>query len=167
MKSSSAMKSGMIKSDVVTIGAIKLVAIKQSTMKWGAMCSVALLFWLSGEAWSGEPEDAYGVWSGMLTEVIVAGRQYQRYEAVLTLAPNNYHIDYESLGCGGSLRLLLKKGRFLKFRDELSYGLDACSNGGRTELHIIGPERAAFQWFDADGVLKAEGYLKRHRQVMT
>lgn len=142
-------------------------AIKNSVKKWGAMLSVALMLWLPGGAWSGEPADSYGVWTGMLTEVIVAGQQYQRYEATLTLEPNNYRIDYASLGCGGSLHLMLKKGRFLKFRDELSYGLDACSNGGRTELHIIGPERAAFQWFDADGVLKVEGYLKRHRQVMT
>lgn len=135
-------------------------------MKRAAVLTVALLLCLPGGAWSAAPTDAYGVWSGMLTEVIIAGQQYQRYEATLTLAPNDYHIDYESLGCGGSLRLMVKKGRFLKFRDELSYGLDACSNGGRTELHIIGPERAAFQWFDADGVLKVEGYLKRHREVM-
>jgi len=84
----------------------------------------------------------------------------------MTLAPNRYRVDYDSLGCGGDLRLIHKEGRFFRFRDELNYGLDACTNGGRTELHIIGSERAAFQWFDADGVLKAEGYLERHRQVM-
>lgn len=102
----------------------------------------------------------------MLTEVIVAGQQYSRYEVTITLAPNRHRIDYDSLGCGGTLRLLMKSGRFFRFQDEMDYGLDACSSGGRTELHVIGPERAAYQWFDAQGVLKAEGYLKRRQQLM-
>lgn len=123
-----------------------------------------LLWWLPNGVWAETPAKAYGVWSGMLTEVIVAGKRYSRYEVTVTLAPKRYHIDYDSLGCGGDLRLMQKEGRFFQFRDELNYGLDACTNGGRTELHIVGPERAAFQWFDAEGVLKVEGYLKRHRQ---
>jgi len=125
-----------------------------------------LVLWLPAGSWSATPGKAYGVWSGVLTEVIVAGQRYSRYDVTITLAPNRYHVDYDTLGCGGDLRLINKEGRFFQFRDELNYGLDACSNGGHTELHIIGPERAAFQWFDADGVLKAEGYLTRHRQVM-
>jgi hypothetical protein len=128
---------------------------------------VMLLMGFPTSLWAEEPEKIYGVWSGVLTEMIVAGQQYSRYEVTITLEPNHYHVDYDSLGCGGDLRLTRKTGRFLRFQDELNYGLDACSSGGRTELHIIGPERAAFQWFDADGVLKVEGYLKRHRQVMT
>lgn len=107
-----------------------------------------------------------GVWSGTLTEMVVAGQQYERYPVTLTMAPNAYRIDYESLQCGGSLHLLNHRGRFFRFRDELNYGLKNCDNGGRTEVHFISPELAAFQWFDQKGVLRVEGHLKRHRQTM-
>ncbi len=135
-------------------------------MKQLTMISIWLLFWLPLSAWSAPAVEVYGVWKGMLTEVVRAGHQYDQYEVTLTLAPNDYRIDYGRLNCGGSLRLLVKKGRFFRFRDELNYGLDVCSNDGRTELHFIGPERAMYQWFNADGVLKVKGYLKRQRQVM-
>ena len=131
-----------------------------------AMTCLVLMMWLSANAWAETPVTPYGVWRGVLTETDVAGSRYSRYAVTLTLAPKRYHVDYDSLGCGGGLRLVHKSGHFFQFQDEMDYGLDACSSGGRTELHIIGPERAAFQWFDADGVLKAEGYLERHRQVM-
>ena len=131
-----------------------------------AMVCLILLMLFSASAWAATPASAYGVWSGMLTEAVDGGRHHAQYEVTITLAPKRYHVDYDSLGCGGVLRLEHKAGRFFRFQDELNYGLDACSSGGRTELRIIGPERAAFQWFDADGVLKVEGYLKRHRQEM-
>lgn len=135
-------------------------------MKRYPLLCVLLLIGMPGFLLAEPPAELYGVWSGMLTEAPTAGRSHSRYEVTITLAPNRYRVDYDSLGCGGDLRLERKTKRFFRFQDELNYGLDACSNGGRTELHIIGPERAAFQWFDADGVLKAEGYLKRHRQTM-
>ncbi|NOX91442.1 MAG: hypothetical protein GXP18_03010 [Gammaproteobacteria bacterium] len=111
-------------------------------------------------------ENYFGVWSGELTEVVVAGRQYSQYDVTLTMAANAYRIDYDSLGCGGKLRLLNRRGRFFRFRDELTYGFDDCHNGGRTEIHFINPELAAFQWFDKKGVLKVEGHLRRHSQTM-
>ncbi len=107
-----------------------------------------------------------GVWSGTLTEVIVAGQQYQQYAATLTVTPQEYRIDYDTLSCGGILRLLKHKGRFYHFRDELDYGLKKCANGGRTEVHFISTERAIFQWFDKQGTLKVEGHLKRQPQLM-
>ena len=80
--------------------------------------------------------------------------------------PNAYRIDYDSLDCGGPLRLLMHQGRFYRFHDELNYGLENCINGGRTEIHFISPGLAAFQWFDKQGVLKVQGQLTRHAQTM-
>lgn len=133
--------------------------------RWVTVCAL-LLVCFPGLSSAETPADVYGVWSGMLTEAVVEGKRYQRYEVTITLAPNAYHVDYNDLGCGGNLRLVRNTGRFFRFQDELNYGQDACAKGGRTELRIIGFERAAFQWFDASGVLKVEGYLKRHRQVI-
>lgn len=130
------------------------------------MLCLAISMGFSAGAWAGTPVTVYGVWTGMLTEIDDAGQRYGRYSVTITLAPKRYRVDYDSLDCGGNLRLVHKAGRFYRFQDELKYGLDACASGGRTELHIIGPERAAFQWFDANGVLKVEGYLKRRQQVM-
>lgn len=126
---------------------------------------VWLCCWLPLCAWS-DPS-VYGVWQGVLTEEVVAGQKYDQYEVTLTLAPNEYRIDFDSLGCGGPMQLLVKKGRFFRFRDALDYGLAVCSNGGRSEVHILGPDRALYQWFNANGVLKAKGYLKRQPQVLT
>jgi hypothetical protein len=111
-------------------------------------------------------ENYYGVWSGTLTQMVVAGQQYEQYEVTLTVTPHEYRIDYDSLGCGGVLRLLARRGRFYRFVDELNYGLKNCDNGGRTEIHFINPGLAAFQWFDKKGVLKVEGRLKRQPQMM-
>lgn len=135
-------------------------------MRRGLALACVLLGWLPAGAWSADPAGSYGVWSGMLTEVIVAGQRYSRYEVAVTLAPNRSRIDYESLGCGGELRLVRKSGRLLQFRDELEYGQDVCASGGRTELYILDSGRAVLRWFDADGVLKVEGNLRRQRQVM-
>ena len=107
-----------------------------------------------------------GVWSGTLTEMIVAGKQYERYEVTITVTPRKYRIDYDTLGCGGALRLLKHSGRFYRFRDELNYGLKKCQNGGNTEIHFINPELATFQWFDRQGTLKVEGHLRRQSQLM-
>ena len=51
-------------------------------------------------------------------------------------------------------------------RDKLKQGKSQCSDGGRTELQIIGPNLVAYQWFDANGEFRAEGYLKRKDQIM-
>ena len=107
-----------------------------------------------------------GVWSGTLTEMIVAGQKYERYAVTITVTPRKYRIDYDTLGCGGALRLLKHRGRFYRFQDELNYGLKKCQNGGYTEIHFINPERATFQWFDGQGMLKVEGQLKRQSQLM-
>jgi hypothetical protein len=107
-----------------------------------------------------------GVWSGTLTEMIVAGKRYEQYEVTLTVTPRKYRIDYDTLECGGVLRLLIHQGRFYRFQDELNYGLKNCQNGGRTEIHFIDAEQATFQWFDKQGVLKVEGRLKRQPQLM-
>lgn len=48
----------------------------------------------------------------MLTKGIDAGRRYIWYEVAVTLAPNRYRVDDDSLACGGDLRLLHKEGRF-------------------------------------------------------
>ncbi|MBL1274571.1 MAG: hypothetical protein COB30_000625 [Ectothiorhodospiraceae bacterium] len=128
---------------------------------------IAGLLWLPAVAWPGSAAiSVYGVWSGTVTQVVIPGREYRRYDVAVTMAPNSYRIDYDSLDCGGDLRLLVKQGRFFRFRDELNYGLEACSNGGRTELHFLASGQASFQWFDVNGVLKAEGRLKRTRQLM-
>lgn len=125
-----------------------------------------LLILCPSSLWAAGLENQYGVWSGTLTEMVVAGRQYRRYEVTLSLSPQDYEVDYPSLGCGGQLHLLKYAGRHWVFRDALDYGLDQCANGGRTELRIIGPGLCAFQWFDRDGVLKVEGLLKRQKQLM-
>ena len=127
---------------------------------------VGLFLWLPVAAWSETPKNVYGVWNGIVTEVVIPGQEYSRYEVTVIMAPSRYRVDYDSLGCGGNLRLMVKQGRFYRFRDELNYGLEACSNGGRTELHFLAPGHASFQWFDVYGVLKAEGRLKRTRQLM-
>jgi hypothetical protein len=125
-----------------------------------------LLMLFPGSLWAAGLENQYGVWSGTLTEMVVAGKQYRRYRVTLSLSPQDYEVDYPSLGCGGQLHLLKYARRHWVFRDALDYGLDQCVNGGRTELRIIGPELCAFQWFDRDGVLRVEGLLKRQKQLM-
>lgn len=131
-------------------------------MVWRAFLIAGL--WFSVAANAGDSH--LGVWSGTLTEMIVAGKQYDRYEVSITVTPSKYRIDYDTLGCGGDLRLLNHRGRFYRFRDELNYGLKKCQNGGYTEIHFINPERATFQWFDGQGTLKVEGQLKRQSQLM-
>lgn len=129
--------------------------------------AVLLLFSLCVFAELQADDDHFGVWSGTLTEMVVAGQQYSHYEVTLTVSPNGYRVDYDSLGCGGTLQLLLHKGRFYRFRDVMNYGRENCSSGGRTEIHFINEELATFQWFDQQGELKVEGRLRRSRQVMT
>lgn len=118
-------------------------------------------------SFSANAEEKYlGVWNGTLTQMIVAGQKYEEYNVTITVTPHEYRVDYDTLECGGILRLLNQRGRFYRFRDELSYGLKNCDNGGRTEIHFINPDLAAFQWFDKSGTLKVEGHLKRRPQVM-
>jgi len=111
-------------------------------------------------------ENYTGVWSGSVTEMVSAGQQYDHYDVTVTITSRKYRVDYDSLGCGGLLRLLKQQGRFYRFRDELNYGLQRCENGGRTEIHFISPQLAAFQWFDKNEVLKVEGHLQRQSQLM-
>lgn len=111
-------------------------------------------------------EDYIGVWYGTVIEMVTAGKQYQQYDVTVTVAPQEYRIDYDKLDCGGVLRLLLHRGRFYRFKDELNYGLEHCTSGGHTEIHFINSDLAAFQWFDKNGVLKVEGHLKRQAQLI-
>ena len=127
----------------------------------------ALAAGLPTTLWSESRSDFFGVWTGTVTEVVVAGSHYSNYEVSISLVPGDYSVDYPTLGCGGRLRLLEQRGRQVRFRDELGYGFDACSNGGRTELRLVGPNLGAYLWFDAEGHLRAEGVLKRRRQIVT
>jgi len=108
----------------------------------------------------------FGVWSGTVTQMAMAGQKYEKYNVSVTVTPRKYRIDYDSLACGGELRLIKQQGRFFRFRDELDYGLQNCDNGGRTEIHFLNPERATFQWFDKNGVMRVEGRLKKLQQLM-
>jgi hypothetical protein len=108
----------------------------------------------------------FGEWYGTVTEAPDASGRHARYEVSLSLLPGNYRIDYPDLDCGGMLRLMERNDQHLRFRDELNYGLENCVNGGRSELRIIGPDLGVYQWFDANGVLKVEGYLNRRRVLV-
>ena len=117
-------------------------------------------------AWPADLSDYFGVWTGTIVEGPTTGREHLRYEVRLEFAPGSYTFNYPSLGCSGSLQLLSRRGRHLRFRDKLKQGKSQCSDGGRTELQIIGPNLVAYQWFDANGEFRAEGYLKRKDQIM-
>ncbi|HEC19527.1 MAG TPA: hypothetical protein ENI97_09295 [Gammaproteobacteria bacterium] len=128
---------------------------------------VIAVFLLLGASLGGQAGEAhFGVWQGTLTEMVEAGQRYEQYEVTLTVTPKAYQIDYASLGCGGILRLVKQAGRFYRFRDEFNYGLQNCISDGYTEIHFINQRLAAFQWYDKDGSLKVEGYLKRQAQIM-
>lgn len=129
-------------------------------------CLFALLFLFPVFAWSAELSDYFGVWTGAVVEGPVSGKEHDRYEVVIELVPGQYSIDYPSLNCGGKLRLQGKKGRHFHFRDELVYGKDVCAFGGHTELQMISTSLAAFHWFDANGVLRAKGMLKRNTKTI-
>lgn len=133
-------------------------------MKTVLLFLLALTAWFSTEA--GADNANLGVWSGTLIQMVVAGQQYEEYEATVTVTPDEYRVDYDSLDCGGVMHLLKQRGRFYRFREELDYGLSHCDNGGHAEIHFINSGLAAFQWFDKNGVLKVEGRLKRWPQLM-
>lgn len=132
---------------------------------------LTLLLIFPAYAWSAELSDYYGVWAGTVVEGPVAGkpgasRKHDRYNVIIELLPGKYQIDYPALNCGGKLQLHRKKGRHFYFRDKLEYGRDKCVFGGYTELQMIRPDLAAFQWFDSNGVIRAKGMLKRNSQTM-
>jgi hypothetical protein len=131
-----------------------------------AVLAALLLAALAAPLRAEAQDDFYGVWSGQVTEVIVGGRRYASYEVNISLVPGEYRVEYPTLGCGGQLHLLGRQGGEVRFRDELGYGRDHCSDGGRTELRFISPQLRAYLWFDAKGVLKAEGVLKRQVQMV-
>ena len=132
---------------------------------------VIVLLWFPLSAWSGDIREYYGVWTGVLVQgpdigVPGSGREHKRYEIKIVFGPAGYRVDYPSLGCGGKLHLVGTKGRHFHFRDELDYGKDRCSDKGYTELQMISHTKAAIQWFDAGGIFRAEGMLKRDDQNM-
>lgn len=115
--------------------------------------------------WSETQGDFFGVWTGTVTEVVTAENRHASYEVTISLVPGDYRVDYPTLGCGGRLHFLERHGRWMRFRDELSYGLDVCSSG-RTAFRLDGQERGVYMWFDGNGRLKAEGALTRRGQLM-
>lgn len=115
---------------------------------------------------SADVRDYFGIWTGTVVEGPITGSEHKRYEVSIGIAPGKYTIEYPSLNCGGKLHLSGSKGRHFSFRDELEYGLDQCSTGGRTELQFVRPDLMAYQWFDVNGVLRAEGMLKRRSLTM-
>jgi len=110
--------------------------------------------------------DYYGVWKGSVVEVQADGKAYSRYAVVIQLVPGNYTISYPSLKCGGKLLLKGNTGRHFHFRDKLEYGKDQCAFDGFTELLMISTSKAAFQWFDSNGVLRAKGMLERNSRTL-
>jgi hypothetical protein len=118
-------------------------------------------------AWAGERSVFFGVWQGMVTQVQVAGSRYTQYEVNIRIVPGDYHLDYPGLGCGGRLELLHKEKKMVQFHEELEYGKEKCSGGGRTVLRFIRADIAEYLWFDDQGELKVQGLLKRQQQVMT
>ena len=131
-------------------------------MKWFAGLLLITLPWA---LYAAQPKEHYGQWSGMVAEPGGKG-SFSRYQVTINILPGEITVDYPSLGCGGHLVPLPRKGRHLGFREHLEYGLEQCAKGGRTELFLISPELAAYQWYDAEGRLRAEGMLKRRRQVV-
>jgi hypothetical protein len=131
-----------------------------------ACCALGLAS-LTTSGWAGERSVFFGVWQGMVTQVQVAGSRYTRYEVNIRIVPGDYHLDYPGLGCGGRLELVHKEKEMVQFHEELEYGKEKCSGGGRTVLRFIRPGVTEYLWFDEQGVLKVQGLLKRQRQLMT
>lgn len=127
-------------------------------------CFVAAVC-LPQSVWPEPGSDFFGVWTGTVTEVVEAGKRYSSYDVSLSLVPGEYRVDYPTLGCGGRLRFMERHGRWMRFQDELGYGLESCANG-RTAFRLDGPGRGVYMWFDENGRLKAEGTLRRSRQVV-
>lgn len=130
-----------------------------------------LLLGLPATSWSADIRHYFGIWTGTIIEGPVNGgagqrEQHKRYKINIKFGPKGYRVDYPTLGCGGKLHLLGTRGRHFRFRDELEYGKDRCSDGGYTELQMISHTLAALQWFDANGVFRAEGMLKRNAQTV-
>ena len=125
----------------------------------------ALLIW-SVYAWSVELSDYYGVWAGDVVEGPVNGKSHERYKVVIEFVPGKYTIDYPTLKCGGRLFFQGNNGRHFHFKDQLEYGKDQCAFGGYTELLMISAKKAAFHWFDSNGVLRAKGMLRRESRTL-
>jgi hypothetical protein len=126
-----------------------------------------LLIALPVYAWPVELNDYYGVWAGNVIEGPVSGKSHERYMVIIEFVPGKYTIDYPTLKCGGKLLFQGNTGRHFHFRDKLEYGKGQCALGGYTELLMISTRKAAFQWFDSNGVLRAKGMLRRERKTFS
>ena len=79
----------------------------------------------------------------------------------VTIAQSNSSIDYPSLNCGGTLKLIDRQRERMEFRESLTYGLSNCVNGGKTVIVKVGANQAKYEWYYANGKRGATGTLTR------
>jgi hypothetical protein len=99
-----------------------------------------------------------GIWEG-------TGKQDDgsNWPVKITINSDNYLVEYPSLNCGGSLKLLRENDESLVFQEVLNYGFDACHNDGKTVLIKAKNDHNTlrYQWYHKNGGKAAVGELKR------
>jgi hypothetical protein len=96
-----------------------------------------------------------GRWGG-----IVDQPDYGEYPMVLSFAPQSITVDYDTLDCGGVMRILSFDGRELSMQEEISYGEEICGEGGSVLLTRSG-EMLRFNWYFPTGEFGASAVLTR------
>jgi hypothetical protein len=85
-----------------------------------------------------------GVWYGSGHQS-PAGATGADWAITMTISDSGASIDYPSLGCGGSLTELFRDGTSAEYRESITYGQDACIDGGTITVRFF-RENLSWTW---------------------
>jgi hypothetical protein len=118
------------------------------------------LFSMACQADSGQKSvlrELEGIWQGSAKQ-----DDLSVWTIKVTITPERYLIDYPSLNCGGTLKLVQENTDSLVFLEVLTYGLDSCVSHGKTVLIKAAENTLRFYWYHENGGKKgAAGKLIR------
>jgi hypothetical protein len=101
-------------------------------------------------------EPFLGVWKGYGVQ-----ENGKRWTIEITIQPDNYSIEYPSLGCGGKLSLLSTEKNKLAFREKINFGKARCVDNGEVQLVKVAKNRLSYSWYFASGTKGACGELTK------
>lgn len=98
-----------------------------------------------------------GTWSGIVTQTFTDGREVS-FTAMVSFVPGGpVLIAYPSDSCGGTLVPVAMKGT-PTYRENITYGLDICVDGGTVTLTLAG-DTLEYHWM-SQGNGEAVGTLR-------
>jgi hypothetical protein len=142
------------------MGLLKLTVSLTALIRGFGLCLLLVLAGSAASAQSKSTSWIKGTWEGTGYQT----DDQSTWAMVLKAGGKRFGIDYPSLSCGGSWKLISLSGSRARFRERLDHGQDKCADNGNVLIERLNRNQILFLYSNqGEKALTASAILNRKR----